>query len=104
MPATAPTLTLNNGIEMPALGLGVFQTPLEETASAVEAALGVGYRLIDAAAGYLNEREVGEGVRRSGVERDQIFVVTTELSLSLTGFRATVRSRSAMHARFAATS
>ena len=76
MPATASTLTLNNGIEMTALGFGVFQIPPEETASAVEAALGVGYRLIDAAAGYLNEREVGEGVRRSGVERDQIFVVT----------------------------
>ena len=76
MPATAPPLTLNNGIEMTALGFGVFQIPPEETASAVEAALGVGYRLIDAAAGYLNEREVGEGVRRSGVERDQIFVVT----------------------------
>jgi len=76
MPATAPTLTLNNGTKMPTLGLGVFQTPPEETASAVEAALGVGYRLIDAAAGYLNEREVGEGVLRSGVERDQIFIVT----------------------------
>jgi diketogulonate reductase-like aldo/keto reductase len=76
MPATASTLTLNNGIEMTALGFGVFQIPPEETASAVEAALGVGYRLIDAAAGYRNEREVGEGVRRSGVERDQIFVVT----------------------------
>ena len=76
MPATASTLTLNNGIEMTALGFGVFQIPPEETASAVEAALGVGYRLIDAAAGYRNEREVGEGVRRSGVERDQILVVT----------------------------
>ena len=67
---------LNNGVQIPAIGLGVFQTPPEETASAVEAALGVGYRLIDAAAGYRNEREVGEGVRRSGVERDQIFVLT----------------------------
>jgi diketogulonate reductase-like aldo/keto reductase len=74
--ATAPTLTLNNGVEMPALGLGVFQTPPAETAGAVEAAIEVGYRLIDAAAAYMNEREVGEGIRRSGIERNQIFVET----------------------------
>jgi diketogulonate reductase-like aldo/keto reductase len=67
---------LNNGVEMPALGLGVFQTPPAETAGAVEAAIEVGYRLIDAAAAYMNEREVGEGIRRSGIERNQIFVET----------------------------
>lgn len=54
-----PTLELNNGIAMPALGLGVFQTPPEETAPSVETALGIGYRLIDTAAAYGNEREVG---------------------------------------------
>jgi diketogulonate reductase-like aldo/keto reductase len=74
--ATAPTLTLNNGVEMPALGLGVFQTPPGETAGAVEAAIEVGYRLIDAAAAYMNEREVGEGIGRSGIERNRIFVET----------------------------
>ncbi|MFH8252648.1 aldo/keto reductase [Microbacterium sp. B2969] len=69
-------LTLNNGITMPALGLGVFQSPPDETAAAVEEALRVGYRLIDTAAAYQNEREVGEGIRRSGVSRDDIFIET----------------------------
>jgi 2,5-diketo-D-gluconate reductase A len=63
-----PTLRLNNGVEMPALGFGVFQTPPEETTAAVAEALRVGYRLIDTAAAYGNEREVGDGIRRSGIE------------------------------------
>jgi diketogulonate reductase-like aldo/keto reductase len=67
MPTSAvPTLTLNNGVEMPALGFGVFQIPPADTARAVEAALEVGYRLIDNAAGYMNEREAGEGIRPFG--------------------------------------
>ncbi len=69
-------LTLNNGLEMPALGLGVFQTPPEETRAAVEAALGAGYRHIDTAAAYGNEREVGEGIHRSGIARREVFVET----------------------------
>ncbi|MGP5929876.1 aldo/keto reductase [Corynebacterium glyciniphilum] len=69
-------LTLNNGVEMPALGFGVFQTPPETTAASVAEALRVGYRLIDTAASYFNEREVGEGIRRSGVDRSDIFVET----------------------------
>src|SRR3954469_14675481 len=69
-------LTLNNGVEMPALGFGVFQTPPEETVAAVETALRTGYRHIDTAAAYLNEREVGEGIRRSGIDRSEIFVET----------------------------
>ncbi len=73
-PATTPALTLNNDVTMPALGLGVFQSPPEETTAAVETALRDGYRLIDTAAAYDNEREVGEGIRRSGVDRDEIFV------------------------------
>ena len=60
------TVTLNNGVEMPAIGLGVFQTPPEETRAAVEAALATGYRHIDTAAAYGNEREVGEAVAKSG--------------------------------------
>ena len=63
-PATTgsrPVLTLNHGVEMPALGLGVFQSPPEQTIGAVEAAIAGGYRLIDTAAAYFNEREVGEG-------------------------------------------
>ena len=71
-----PHITLNNGVELPALGLGVFQSPPAETAAAVEAALETGYRLIDTAAAYGNEREVGEGIRRAGVARDEIFIET----------------------------
>src|SRR3954447_24650413 len=70
------TITLNNGVEMPALGLGVFQTPPEETRDAVRAALGSGYRLIDTAASYGNEREVGEAVRSTGVDRSEVFLET----------------------------
>jgi diketogulonate reductase-like aldo/keto reductase len=69
-------LTLNNGVQMPALGLGVFQTPPEETRAAVEAALRTGYRHIDTAAAYGNEREVGEGLHNSGVPRDEVFLET----------------------------
>ncbi|MRH30078.1 aldo/keto reductase [Microbacterium sp. SYP-A9085] len=61
---------------MPALGLGVFQSPPEQTAAAVDTALRLGYRHIDTAAAYGNEREVGEGIRRSGVDRGDIFIET----------------------------
>ena len=70
------TLTLNNGVTMPALGLGVFQTPPEETRDAVTAALKAGYRHIDTAAAYGNERQVGEAVRSSGVDRSEVFLET----------------------------
>src|SRR3954451_6237103 len=86
-PATTPALTLNNAVTMPALGLGVFQSPPAETTAAVEAALRDGYRLIDTAAAYGNEREVGDGIRRSGVDRDEIFV-TTKLWISDYGYDA----------------
>jgi len=69
-------ITLNNGIEMPALGYGVFQTPPEQTVASVAEALRVGYRLIDTAASYFNEREVGEGIRQSGIDRSEVFVET----------------------------
>jgi diketogulonate reductase-like aldo/keto reductase len=69
-------VTLNNGVEMPALGLGVFQTPPEETRAAVEAALATGYRHIDTAAAYGNEREVGEAVATSGIDRSDVFLET----------------------------
>jgi hypothetical protein len=72
--ARSPTLDLNNGVTMPALGFGVFQTPPEQTSASVETALGVGYRLIDTAAAYGNEREVGEGFSRSGFDRDDVFL------------------------------
>src|SRR3954453_19195853 len=76
MTPTIPPLALNNGVEMPAIGLGVFQTPPDETVAAVEAALAVGYRHIDTAAAYGNEREGGEGIRRSGLDRDDVFIET----------------------------
>lgn len=69
-------ITLNNGVEMPALGFGVFQTPPEETVASVAEALRVGYRLIDTAASYFNEREVGEGIKQSGLDRSEVFVET----------------------------
>ena len=69
-------LTLNNGIEMPALGFGVFQTPPAETRDAVRAALDLGYRHIDTAAAYGNEREVGEAVHGSDVPRSEVFIET----------------------------
>ncbi|WP_270408916.1 aldo/keto reductase [Brachybacterium paraconglomeratum] len=73
---TSTTITLNNGVEMPALGLGVFLTPAGQTADAVSTAIGNGYRLIDTAAAYMNERAVGDGIRASGLDRDELFVTT----------------------------
>ena len=74
--AEVSTLTLNNGVVMPALGLGVFQTPPDETRDAVSAALAAGYRHIDTAAAYGNERQVGEAVAGSGLDRSEVFVET----------------------------
>jgi diketogulonate reductase-like aldo/keto reductase len=90
-PVTAPTLELNGGVTMPALGFGVFQTPPEETTDAVEAALRGGYRLVDTAAAYGNEREVGEGIRRSGIARDEVFV-ETKVWISDYGYDATLHA------------
>lgn len=73
---SVPNLRLNNGVNIPALGLGVFQTPPNETAAAVTEALRAGYRHIDTAAAYGNEREVGEAIRRSGIPRRDIFIET----------------------------
>ena len=69
-------VTLNNGIQMPAIGLGVFQTPPDETRAAVLSALECGYRHIDTAAAYFNEREVGEAIAGSGIDRSEVFVET----------------------------
>ena len=91
MTGNTPLLKLNNGVEMPALGLGVYQSPPEETAAAVETALRDGYRLIDTAAAYRNEAQVGEGIKRSGVDRAEIFV-TTKLWLSDYGYDSALRA------------
>lgn len=70
-------ITLNNGVAMPALGLGVLdRSAIAQTARAVETAIANGYRLIDTAASYGNERQVGEGIARSGSDRSEIFVTT----------------------------
>jgi len=74
--ATVPTITLNNGVEIPQLGFGVFQIPPDETVKATTTALEVGYRHIDTAQMYGNEREVGLAVRESGIPRDQVFVTS----------------------------
>lgn len=73
-------ITLNNGVEMPQLGFGVYQIPLEETAEAVYQAIKVGYRLIDTASIYGNEKETGEGIKRAInedlVTRDELFITS----------------------------
>ena len=71
-----PNITLNNGVDIPQLGFGVFQIPPEQTKDATLSALEVGYRHIDTAEMYGNEKEVGEAVRESGIERDDIFVTS----------------------------
>ncbi len=80
-------ITLSNGVEIPALGLGVLQSVGDEAASAVETALRAGYRLIDTAAAYGNEREVGRGIRQSGVAREDVFL-TTKLWMTITASTA----------------
>jgi 2,5-diketo-D-gluconate reductase A len=74
--ATVPTLTLNNGVEIPQLGFGVFQIPPAETAAATRTALEIGYRHIDTAQMYGNEKEVGQAVRESGLDRGEVFVTS----------------------------
>ena len=91
MTNSGPVLTLNNGEHMPAFGLGVFQSPPEQTTAAVETAIAAGYRSIDTAAAYFNEREVGEGIRRSGIERAELWV-QTKLWISDYGYERALRA------------
>lgn len=72
----APLLTLSNGVQMPRLGLGTWPMNDAEAAGTVALALDLGYRLIDTAENYENERGVGEGIRRAAVKREEIFVTT----------------------------
>jgi 2,5-diketo-D-gluconate reductase A len=71
-----PTVSLNNGVQMPIIGFGVFQIPAEETQQAVEQALAAGYRHLDTAASYGNEEAVGRAIKASGVAREELFVTT----------------------------
>jgi diketogulonate reductase-like aldo/keto reductase len=91
MTMTAPAVILNNGVEMPILGFGVFQTPPDETRTAVETALEVGYRHIDTAAAYGNERGVGDAVRASKVDRTAVFL-ETKVWISDYGYEETLHS------------
>jgi 2,5-diketo-D-gluconate reductase A len=74
--ATVPTIRLNNGVEIPQLGFGVFQIPPDQTAEATRTALEIGYRHIDTAQMYGNEKGVGEAVRNSGIPREEVFVTS----------------------------
>ena len=72
----APTLTLANGVQMPQLGLGTWPMDDKEATTAVAHALSIGYRLVDTAENYGNERGVGAGLRASGIARDQVFITS----------------------------
>jgi 2,5-diketo-D-gluconate reductase A len=86
-----PVVTLNNGVEMPQLGFGVFLVPAEEVVEPTRAALDAGYRLIDTATLYGNEEGVGRAIADSGLARDEIFV-TTKLWNSDHGYDRTLRA------------
>ncbi|WP_324250990.1 aldo/keto reductase [Paraburkholderia saeva] len=87
----SPVYRLNNGIEMAAFGLGVFRSEPEKTVAAVRSAVANGYRLIDTAAAYMNEQQVGEGIRLSGVRREDVFV-TTKVWITDYGYDRTLRA------------
>ncbi|MYZ40406.1 aldo/keto reductase [Streptomyces sp. MnatMP-M17] len=86
-----PTLTLNNGIEMPQLGFGVWQVPDAEAVKAVATALESGYRSIDTAAIYGNEEGTGQAIAASGIAREELFV-TTKLWNSDQGYESALRA------------
>ena len=86
------SVKLNNGVEMPILGFGVFQvTDLEECERSVVDAIEVGYRLIDTAASYGNEEAVGKAIKRSGVAREDLFI-TTKLWIQSNGYEVTKKA------------
>jgi len=85
-------VTLNNGIEMPILGFGVFQVAdLAECEQAVVDAIETGYRLIDTAASYMNEEAVGKAIKRSNIARDELFI-TTKLWVTDAGYENTIKA------------
>ncbi|WP_350280523.1 aldo/keto reductase [Kribbella sp. HUAS MG21] len=86
-----PTVKLNNGVEMPQLGYGVFQVPNDETATAVTHALEAGYRSIDTAAAYQNEAGVGQALAASGIDRGDLFI-TTKLWNADQGYDSTLKA------------
>lgn len=84
-------IVLNNGVEMPILGFGVFQIPAAECERSVLDALDVGYRLIDTAASYMNEEAVGNALRKSGIPRKELFI-TTKLWIQSDGYEGTQKA------------
>src|SRR5512138_3078470 len=83
---------LNNGVEMPILGFGVFQvTDLAECERSVVDAISTGYRLIDTAASYGNEEAVGKAIKKSGIKRDELFI-TTKLWIQSSGYEGAKKS------------
>ncbi len=85
-------IKLNNGVEMPILGYGVFQiADVKECENSVLNAINVGYRMIDTAASYMNEKAVGEAIQKSGVDRKELFI-TTKLWVQDTGYEKTKRA------------
>jgi diketogulonate reductase-like aldo/keto reductase len=88
---TQPTITLNNAVTMPALGFGAMTAP-EQTAGLFAQALRTGYRLIDTAAGYHNEEQVGQGIRDCGIDRDELYLlhwpVPSAFDATLASYRA----------------
>ena len=91
MTSQVPTVTLNNGVQMPILGFGVFQIPADQTEQAVTDALAAGYRHLDTAASYGNEAAVGRAIAASGIPRAELFV-TTKLWVQDTGEEPTRRA------------
>jgi 2,5-diketo-D-gluconate reductase A len=88
---SVPVIELNNGVRMPQLGYGVFQVPDDETTAAVKTALETGYRSIDTAAVYGNEKGVGQAIAEAGVARDELFI-TTKLWNSAQGYDSTLKA------------
>jgi 2,5-diketo-D-gluconate reductase A len=85
-----PTIRLNNGVEIPQFGFGVFQVPPDETAETVRAAFDAGYRHIDTAQMYGNEEGVGQALKESGLSRDEVFL-TTKLNNDGHGYDSALR-------------
>jgi 2,5-diketo-D-gluconate reductase A len=94
--STVPALTLNNSVEIPQLGFGVFQVPPESTVETLSQAIEIGYRHIDTAQGYRNEREVGQAINESGIDRAEFFVTSKlasnrlDYDQALSGFDASL--------------
>lgn len=81
------TIRLNNGVEMPILGLGVYQMSKEECENSVCEAIRLGYRSIDTASAYCNEEAVGSGIKKSGIDRKELFI-TTKLWIKDAGYES----------------